>query len=166
MSGALSLTTQPGSGTTFTLRLPLSLVILNAVIVQCQEEIYAIPQALIEEVIQIDTDEVTQAESGELLSFREQALVIYRLDRLFHLPVRDKQIKKSYCYGLIVGQGDRHTVLLVERLIGLREIVARPVSDPLITSPGITGATDLGNGRVILILNPSDLVAEAKRKHI
>jgi two-component system, chemotaxis family, sensor kinase CheA len=166
MNGTISLNTKPGLGTTFTLRMPLSLVILNAVIVQCQEEIYAIPQALIEEVIQIDPDEVKQAESGEYLSFRNQALVIYRLDRLFHLPVLDRQSKKPYCYGLIVGQGDRQTALMVERLIGLREVVVRPINDPLITSPGVTGATELGNGRVILILNPSDLVAEAKRKPV
>jgi two-component system, chemotaxis family, sensor kinase CheA len=86
MSGALSMTTQPGQGTTFIIRLPLSLVILDAILVQVERETYAVPQGLIEEVIEINPEDITQIESGELLPYKDNALVIYRLARLFDLP--------------------------------------------------------------------------------
>jgi two-component system, chemotaxis family, sensor kinase CheA len=166
MSGALSMTTQPGQGTTFTIRLPLSLVILDAILVQVERETYAVPQGLIEEVIEINPEEITQIESGELLPYKDNALVIYRLARLFDLPPSGNGASKHHCYGLIVDVGDHRTVLLVDRLIGLREVVIRPVNDPLIVCPGVTGATELGNGQVVLILNPSDLLEDAKQRQV
>jgi two-component system, chemotaxis family, sensor kinase CheA len=167
MNGAMMLSTQPGAGTTFTLRLPLSLVLLDAVLFRSENETFAIPKGLLDEVIQIDLKEIVQVESGELYPFRDDALVVYRLGRLFNLPAAEQSnASRSYRYGLVGNLGDRRTVLLVDQLIGLREIVVRPVSDPLISRPGVTGATEMGNGQVVLILDPNELLEEAKRKWI
>jgi two-component system, chemotaxis family, sensor kinase CheA len=166
MSGALNMATQQDQGTTFTIRLPLSLVILDAILVQVEEETYAIPQGMIEEVIEINPEEIAQIESGELLPYKDNALVIYRLARLFDLPPTGNGAAKHHCYGLIADEGDHRTVLLVDRLIGLREVVIRPIIDPLISCPGVTGATELGNGQVVLILNPSDLLEVAKHRQV
>jgi two-component system, chemotaxis family, sensor kinase CheA len=167
MGGALSMTTQPDQGTTFTLRLPLSLVILDAILVRSAKEVYAVPQGLIEEVIEINLDNIVQVEGGEMLSYKETALVIYRLANLFNLPQDEhSRPKSSHSYGLVANFGDQRTAILVDQLIGLREVVIRPVNDPLIACPGVTGATELSNGQVVLMINPSDLMENAKRKQV
>jgi two-component system, chemotaxis family, sensor kinase CheA len=167
LNGALSLSSEEGSGATFSLRLPLSLVILDAVLVRCENELFAIPQGLLEEVVQIDLHRIVQAESGELYPLQDDALAIIRLAKLFGLPPAEpERSPRSYCYGLIGTLSDRRAALLVDRLIGLREIVVRPVADPLVTCPGVSGAAELGNGQVVLILNPNELLEDAKRKRI
>jgi two-component system chemotaxis sensor kinase CheA len=150
VGGSLSMESLPWQGTTFHLRLPLTLTIVNAILVECGGERYAIPQSAVNEVIEIDPGQVVRLESGELLPYREGSLALIRLCDLFHLAISQKA---GPLYGLVSGNGGRQAALVVEKLGGLREVVVRTISDPLAARPGILGATELGDGRLVLILD-------------
>ncbi|HEX6291240.1 MAG TPA: chemotaxis protein CheA [Herpetosiphonaceae bacterium] len=153
LGGTLTLTTEVGRGTRFTMQLPLTLTIMDALIVAAAGQTFAMPLPAVREAIQIAPDDITALENNELLRYREQVVPLVRLARVFRLPGAED----GAGYGLVIGQ-ERHTfVLTIDRLLDKREIVVRPIADPLVQVVGIGGATELGDGRVVLILDPADL---------
>jgi two-component system, chemotaxis family, sensor kinase CheA len=118
-------------------------------------ERYAVPRHSVEEVIEIDPAEIVQVESGELIPFRQNPLVLIRLTNLFGLPQTRHLVRQ---YGLICCSNEKRAALVVDKLIGLREVVVRAINDPFVNLPGIFGATDLGDGRAVLILDAPTLL--------
>jgi two-component system chemotaxis sensor kinase CheA len=172
LGGMLSLHTEPGAGTKFTIELPLTLAIADALIVSVGEQTFAVPESSVREVIEVETDKITRLEDWdgngqdcsvehretELLSFRQDVLPIRRLAHLFGL----KQTVKDRFHAVIIGK-DLNTVgIVVDRIIGRREIVVQPLSDPLLQVPGLAGATELGDGHVVLILDVATLIRLSK----
>lgn len=150
VGGSLGMRTIPGEGTEFTLWLPLTLTILDVLIVCCGEARFAIPRSAVDRVIEIDPTAIVRLENGELYPYRGDSLHLLRLANLLHLP---SSMPLPFFSGLISVEGDRRTALLVDRILGMREVVVRTISDPLVARPGIAGATELGDGRVVLILD-------------
>ncbi len=146
----------PRKGTCFTLRLPLTLAIADALIAVVGGQTFAIQQSLVREVIEIAQEEVTTLERNEVIAYRNEVLPLVRLARYFHLPEADRPI---LC-GLVVGTGLSGVTMVVDRIVGRREIVVRALTDPLLQVAGISGATELGDGRVVLILDPFRLLRE------
>jgi two-component system chemotaxis sensor kinase CheA len=150
VGGSLGMRTAPGEGTEFTLWLPLTLTILDALIVCCGKARFAIPRSAVDRVVEIDPAAIVRLQNGELYPYHGDSLRLLRLANLLHLP-SSKPL--PFFSGLISVEGDRRTVLLVDRILGLREVVVRTISDPLVARLGIAGATELGDGQVILILD-------------
>jgi two-component system, chemotaxis family, sensor kinase CheA len=151
VGGHLDLETVSGRGTTFTASLPLTLTIFDAILVRSGQETYAIPLYTVEEVIEINPSEIVSVESGELIPYRETFLALINLSRLFH---SSQVLSENRLFYGLVGAGNIHkTVLLIDKLIGMQEVVLRSSSDPLIAQPGILGFTELGDGKIILILD-------------
>ena len=88
----------------------------------------------------------------ELVTLRGTPLPLVYLQRVFHLP-KAPPVARQPAYGLLTGTGEGRSALVVDRIIGIRESVVRPISDPLISPPGITGATELGDGSLALVLD-------------
>ena len=151
LGGTLDISTTPGAGTRFTIRLPLTLAIADALIVASGDQVFAIPQSLIHEVIEIGMDTITVMENNELIPYRKGVLPLIHLRRLFHLDGQEK----SVLYGLVIGAGLSAVAVAVDKIMGRREIVVRAMTDPLLQVPGVSGATELGDGRVVLILDAS-----------
>lgn len=150
LGGTLALKTERGHGTEFTLRLPLSLSIAEAIIVTVGEEIWAVPQSAVDEIIQAPAGDVRTINETEVLPYHDGLLPLVHLRRLFgHAP------GNSPLLTLLVITGERgSTGLVVDRIRSQREIVIRRLSDPLVRVPGVAGAAELGDGRPILILDP------------
>lgn len=161
LGGRLVLETHPGQGTRFTIQLPLTLTIIDAFIVEAGGERYAVPQSVVNEVIEISPEQVTRVTRHDLVPYRGAAIPLVPLQRVFGLaqPLAPRQL------GLVVGQDDRQAALVVERVLGLRETVVRPLLDPLVAVPGISGVTELGDGSVVLILNCDELVHDYSSTH-
>ncbi len=154
LGGSLALDTEVGRGTRFTIRLPLTLAIVDALIVSVGGQRFAVPLPAIREVIEARTEDVTVlGHEDEMLSYHGDVLPLIRLAARFGLQ---EQFERAF-YILVTTHGTRATGLVVDRILAQREIVVRAISDPLIQVPGIAGATELGDGRPILIINPAVL---------
>jgi two-component system chemotaxis sensor kinase CheA len=162
LGGTLSMDSQPGQGLRFTIELPLTLAIVDALIVKAGEQTFAVPQPSVREVIEVDPEAVIQMEKNEVFNYRGLALPLIRLARFFNLPESTGPRR----YALVIGAGLGAAGLLVDRIFTRREIVVRALTDPLVLVDGISGATELGDGKAVLILDASGLVRAARTKKI
>jgi len=154
LGGRLSLHTESGRGTRFTIELPITLLITDVLIVTVAGQTLAIPQASVREVIKTDLSSIMSLQESELLPHRDTLIPLLRLSRLFgwHAPETDS------VHILIVASGGVTVGLIADRILGQREIVVHSLADPLVCVPGVAGATQLGDGRAILILDVAELV--------
>jgi two-component system chemotaxis sensor kinase CheA len=160
MHGSLSLQTEPGKCTRFSLRLPLTLTIMNVILVRSDGETYAIPQTAVDELIEIDPQKIVTVESGQLYPYKDASLPLVHLPDLFQFHLQKLQEDKSSTqnpsrmqYALISGKNEHPLALVVDRLVGIREAVVRTLPDPLVAQPCVAGATELGDGSLVLILD-------------
>jgi two-component system chemotaxis sensor kinase CheA len=153
LGGLLALDTAPGRGTTFRVTLPLTLAITDAIIAQVGDQVFAVPQSAVMEVIEVDAAALRQIERNELLTYRGGTLPIARLSRLFGIESEDR----PRFHAIVVGTGLAAVGLMVDRITGQREIVVKTITDPLLRVDGISGATELGDGRLVLILDAQTL---------
>ena len=160
LGGVLEIDTVKGMGTTFTIRLPLTLAINHALLVNVGEEIYAIPLNSIEGVVRISGPELQQFyDSGEnSYEFAGSSYDLKHLGYLLHGQQGDYSRSGQLFPVLLARAGDQSVALHVDELIGRREIVVKPVGAQISTVRGISGATILGDGRVVLILEMNSLV--------
>jgi two-component system chemotaxis sensor kinase CheA len=159
LGGTLALSTQAALGTRFTFRLPLTLAIADALIVTVAGQMYAIPQTAVREVVEVAPGATTALENNELLPHRRGVLPLLRLTDVF-----GTNRPPGAFTALIIGEGTATIALATDRVLGLREIVVRPLADPLVQVPGVVGATELGDGRAVLILDVVGLARYARSR--
>ena len=160
LGGLISLKTEVGIGTRFSIQLPLTLAIADALIVTVGEQKFAIPRISVREIFKIEDKKVTVLENNELISHQGSVLPLVNLSQVFGLQTN---IIKSETHVLVVGGETSIVGIVVDRIIGEREIVVRAINDPLVRVDGIAGASELGDGRVILILDVAGLSRLARR---
>ncbi|MGC9525695.1 MAG: chemotaxis protein CheA [Limnospira sp.] len=165
LGGVVTFKTRPGNGTHFTIHLPLTLAITDALIVRVCDQTFAIPQSSVREVMDIDKSAIIRLEGHEIISYRGQILPLNYLERLFNC-VSDSETAAEKLTVVAIGNGVSSAGLVVNRIVGLREIVVRPLTDPFVQSPGIAGATELGDGRVVLILDVVALIRSQNPAHL
>jgi len=159
LGGTLALESQVGRGSRFIIQLPITLAIMDAFIVRVGEQRFAMPQPSVREVIEVPPASIKVLENNEIIYYRGGVLPLVHLGHLFGL---EEKVARAY-YALVIGSGSSAVGILVDRILGQREIVVRALSDPLVQVPGVSGATELGDGRVVLILDANAL-ARMKRK--
>jgi two-component system chemotaxis sensor kinase CheA len=157
LGGELSMATRPGHGTTFTLRVPLTVTIVDAFTFECAGQRFVTPVSAVEEIVEIDPAAVVHAAGlrgkASMVQRRGQALQLVQLANIFHLAEEAPATR-----ALVVRRGAEATGIAVHRMLGQQEVVVRPMEDKLVRVAGVAGATDLGDGRPTLVL---DLVAVA-----
>jgi len=160
LSGTLRLETEKGTGTRFVIELPVTLAITDALIATVGAETFAVPQGAVREVIEVPVETLLQVERNEVMSYRGAALPVVRLSRLFGLP----ETTRDRLHLFVIGTGGGAVGIAVDRIIGQREIVVRAIGDALVRVDGISGATDLGDGQVVLILDPVVLARQMRER--
>jgi len=150
--------TRPGKGTRFTIRLPLTLAIMQALIVYIDDQPFAVPRSAIHEVLRVETHAVTMLENNEVIPYRGGVLPIVYLNRLFRMNGKSN----NSFHVFVVGFDFSAVGIAVDRIAGQEEIVVRSVEDSLVRVPGIAGATELGDGRPVLILDVAAIVDAAR----
>ncbi|MBT9172589.1 MAG: Chemotaxis protein CheA [Syntrophomonadaceae bacterium] len=155
MNGSTDIRTAVGQGTQFYIRLPLTLAIIKALLVQVSGEIYALPIETIRENLYVATAEIKTIQKGKVITLRNEVLPLLYLDEALGLPplVRDEVLSV-----VVVETSDRKAGLVVDVLLGQQEIVIKSLSKVVEGIPGVAGATVLGNGKVALILDVSSLI--------
>ena len=160
LGGSLRLWTEQGRGTKFTIELPLTLAITDALLARVGTHQFAVPQAAVREVIELEETSIRQLEDGEVVPYRGMALPLLRLSR--RLGIDAANARRVHAF--VLGHGAAAVGLVVDRIVGQREIVVRATSDPLIRVEGVSGATDLGDGRVVLILDAAALARSVRHR--
>jgi two-component system chemotaxis sensor kinase CheA len=156
VGGSIKLRNDPGQGVTFWLRLPLTTAIVDALLVETAGQTFAIPTQELQEVVELAELSRVSLPSSELLRHRGDALPLYQLPRLLSMAQSgDGRL------GLIYGSGTGAAAFAVDRVTGLREVVVRTFHDPLVVRPWFLGATELGDGRLVLILHLPELLRRA-----
>jgi two-component system chemotaxis sensor kinase CheA len=159
LGGELRMDTQPGVGTTFTLRVPLTITIVEAFVFECAALRYAVAVSSIEEVIEVDPARVIRPPGNAgggvtMVERRGQAIPLVSLERVLERDTgREGPASQALPKAFIVRQRGAPVAFAVDRLMGQQEIVLRPLEDPLVRVPGVAGATDLGDGVPTLVLD-------------
>jgi two-component system chemotaxis sensor kinase CheA len=149
LGGRMSLETQLGHGTAFTIELPLTLAIAEALIVSVSGQKFAVPLSAVREVLEVESASTRVLENNEIISHRGKVLPLLRLARMFEMNYQ----RDTNFHVLVLGDETNAVGLAVDRILGQREIVVRAIKDPLAQTKGIAGATELGDQRVVLILD-------------
>lgn len=155
LGGTVTMTSERGRGTRFRIELPLTLAISDAAIVNVADQTYAIAQSAVREVLEVNTETLVRFENNEAIAYRGSLLPLLYLADLFGLE-RDRD--RHSLRVVVVGSGSSAIGLAVDRIVRQCEIVVRSLNDPFVQTVGIAGATELGDGRVVLILDIPSLV--------
>jgi two-component system chemotaxis sensor kinase CheA len=158
LGGELTVDSDSGAGTRFVIELPLTLMIADALLVEVGGQTMAVPQILLREILPLAEHKVTVLENNKVISYREEVLPLVDLRETFSMT-RDGLAQ----HVLVVGADGSLQGLIVDRVIGLREIVVQPVADPFVAVTGVSGATEMPDGRVSLILDVPAIVRQHRR---
>lgn len=155
LKGTISINSAKGKGTSFIIKLPLTLAIIQGLLVRVGKEVYSIPIANVIESQCINISEINHIDNYEILNVRNEVISILRLSRLFGIP---ETVKSDECYIVIVGTQEKKIGVMVDALIGEEDVVIKPLKDQFTNSPGIAGASILGDGSVSLIIDVGQLL--------
>jgi two-component system, chemotaxis family, sensor kinase CheA len=160
LKGTVHIETHPGQGTTFRLKLPLTLAIIKALLFHVERQLYAIPLNAVVEIARTRESEVHQVDHYEVLQLRNQVLPLVRLGRP---PADFSERAATKLFVLVINVGERKFGLIVDGLEGEEELVIKALDDHAVSTDLVSGASILGDGRVVLILNLSAVVEHFAR---
>jgi len=164
LRGDLTLDTEPGRGTRFTVRVPLTITIVDAFSFSCAGQSFVVPVSMVDEILEVDRARLRRPPVSQgqerapigLLDRRGETVPICDLEACLELGRPASGASKA----ILVRRNGRPFAFAVDRMLGQHEVVVRPVEDPLVRVAGVTGSTDLGDGRPVLVI---DLVALSAR---
>src|SRR5690625_410424 len=157
LGGTLSIQSQIGQGSTFSIQLPLTLTIISVLLVELNDEKYGIPLSSIVETAILHKDEILNAHHNKVIDFRDKIVPLVFLNDVFNVPASD-QNDDDYFSIVIVRRGNKLTGLVVNSFIGQQEVVLKSLGNYLENIFAISGATILGDGEVALIVDSNALV--------
>lgn len=156
LGGKISIDSELHRGTTFSIQLPLTLSIISVLLIELQEEKYAIPLSSIIETAVIHKSEMKQIHQNKVIDFRDKIIPLVFLNDVFSVPSSGKE-EDDYLSIVIVKKGEQLTGLVVDSFIGQQEVVLKSLGKYLQNTFAISGATILGNGEVALIIDSNQL---------
>jgi two-component system chemotaxis sensor kinase CheA len=196
LKGSISIHTERGVGSTFRLRLPLTLAIIKALLFHATNRLYAVPLAAVLEITRAFAGDIHLVEGREVLRIREEVIPLIRIGELAGQQAREPHLvvgtasagsandglhslaeeqadtrgrfamDRGKCFIVVVSVGERKFGVVVEKLVGEEELVIKALEDHLVATELVGGASVLGDGRVVLILNLPAMVERLRRKQI
>ncbi len=150
LKGTVEIETQPGQGTRFRLKLPLTLAIIKALLFRIEQRLYAIPLNAVSEIARAHESDLHRVDTTEVLQLRKQVLPLVRLEQN---TTDEHDKRKGKLFVLVITFGERKLGLIVDALEGEEELVIKALDDQTIATDLVSGASILGDGRVVLIMN-------------
>ncbi|MCL2762115.1 MAG: chemotaxis protein CheA [Treponema sp.] len=163
LNGTVTVSSEKGKGTKFTIKLPLTLAIIQGLLVRVGSEIYSIPITSVIESLRVKPEEIKKIDNYEVFNIRSDVISLLRLNRLFGIKTEERQ---DYNFIVIVGTAEKKMGFMVDSLIGEEDVVIKPLRDQFTNSPGIAGASILGDGSVSLIIDVSQLLELGLKKEM
>lgn len=159
LKGIIEIESEINRGSTFIIKLPLTLAIIQGLLVRVQNETYAIPLSSVEEVVSIEAAQVKHINQSEVIQIRNDVFPLMRLDKSLNIENPIESLKDRYA--VVVGLGMQKIGFVVDELLGQQEIVIKSLGEYLGAVPGVAGSTIMGDGRVIMIIDIVHLIKEA-----
>ena len=159
MNGSIELDSEPGKGSRVTIKLPLTVAIIQALMVEVECCTFAIPLASVVEAVKVTKEEIKTINGKAVLNLRERILPLLHLAKQFQIPSDNSS---NECYVVVVAVGERRFGVVVDRLRAQEEVVIKSLGSFLAEVKGVAGATITGDGKVVLILDMADLVHEVR----
>jgi two-component system chemotaxis sensor kinase CheA len=160
VGGAVEIHTIMDKGTRVVLTLPITLAILQALLIRNGNRIFAVPMGSIQETLELSGEEIKTMQGQEVITLRDRTLPLIRLESIFGLPVFTSE---ESLYVVIVAMANRNMGLVTGELIGKQDVVIKPLGDAFSKSVGLAGAAELGDQSTILVLDVAGLMMEAVR---
>jgi two-component system chemotaxis sensor kinase CheA len=158
LKGTVSIRTTAGKGTTFFLKVPLTLAIIKALLFRVGDRLYAVPLASVVEITRTTQSALHRVDQHEVMQLRNEVLMLLHLHRL-----EKDQPETGKMFVVVISTGERKFGLVVDYLVGEEELVIKAMDDHLVATDLVSGASILGDGTVVLILNLSSVVAKLGR---
>lgn len=164
LKGTVHITTNKGKGTTIQLRMPLTLASIQTLLFRVSGRLFAVPLSSVIEITRINDQEVHRVDQREVLRLREQVLTLVRLSKLSGIhAVETPGEKKKKNFVVVIGQAEKRFGLVVDSLVGEEELVIKALPGEIVSSDLVSGASILGDGTVVLILNVPAILTRLSR---
>jgi two-component system chemotaxis sensor kinase CheA len=164
LKGTVSLSSTKNKGTSIQLRVPLTLASIQTLLFRVGGRLFAVPLSAVVEITRIQDQEIHQVDQREVLRLREQILTLVRLNQLNRIhPVETPQSKKGKNFVVVIGLAEKRFGLVVDSLVGEEELVIKALPGEIVSSDLVSGASILGDGTVVLILNVPAILSRLAR---
>ena len=160
LKGSTTIKSTPGQGTTFYLKVPLTLAIIKALLFRVGPRIYAVPLASVVEIARATQSEIHRVDQHDVIKMRDEVLTLVHLSRLS----KESNNNAKRIFVIVISMNDRKFGLVVDRLVGEEELVIKALDDHLVATDLVSGASILGDGTVVLILNIATVISRLGRK--
>lgn len=155
LKGTIHIDSRLGQGSIFTIKMPLTLAIIQGLLVRVRDEVYALPLSSVIEVVSTIDNTISTVQMAEVIRIREQVYPLLRLENVLSIPANTDEENGQYV--VLIGLAEQRIGIVVDELLGQKEIVVKSLGDYLEDVPGIAGSTILGDGRVIMILDVAEI---------
>jgi len=164
LKGTVHVFSQPGKGTTIQLRAPLTLASIQTLLFRVGGRLFAVPLSSVVEITRVTGMEIHRVDQREVLRLRDQILTLVRLNRLDRIHAVDESPeKKKKNFVIVIGAAERRFGLLVDQMVGEEELVIKALPSDIVASDLVSGASILGDGTVVLILNVPAVLSRLSR---
>lgn len=165
LNGLIDIDTQVGVGTTFTIKLPLTLAIIRSLLVQIGKKQFALPLANVQEIVRLNADEVKTIQNQDVGIVRDRVLPLVRLHK--RLNVKPDEVSESKrLFIVVIGLADKRVGIIIDKTLGNQEIVIKSLGKYIGSPQYISGATIMGDGNIALILDVASIVNEEGTKDV
>jgi two-component system, chemotaxis family, sensor kinase CheA len=158
LKGRIDIESELGKGSKFTIKLPLTLAIIQALLVESNKEVFSIPLESVLEVVRAGGQELSTINGREVMRLRNSVLPLVRLSQILGVKSNGRNKREGEMYVVVVALAEKRLGIVVDSLLGQKEIVIKSLGDYLGTVRGIAGSTILGDGRVIMIIDVGELM--------
>jgi two-component system, chemotaxis family, sensor kinase CheA len=164
LKGTVNVTSVKGKGTTILLRVPLTLASIQTLLFRVSGRLFAVPLSSVVEITRVSDSEIQRVEKREVLRLREQILTLVRLSALKGIHAVDSgEPKKKKSFVIVIGVAEKRFGLLVDSMVGEEELVIKALPGEIVSSDLVSGASILGDGTVVLILNVPAILSRLSR---
>jgi len=163
LKGTVQISSQKGRGTTIQLRAPLTLASIQTLLFRVGGRLFAVPLSSVVEITRITDPEIHRVDQREVLRLREQILTLVRLDHLSRLHSIESQPARKKHFVIVIGAAEKRFGLVVDSLVGEEELVIKALPGEIVSSDLVSGASILGDGTVVLILNVPAVLSRLAR---
>ncbi|MBA4191093.1 MAG: hypothetical protein C0467_24170 [Planctomycetaceae bacterium] len=160
LKGTVSLASAPGQGTTFTVRLPLTMAVIRALMVVAEGQTFALPLGSITQILRLEPEQCGKIGNQDVVRLGGETLPVFALAKRLGLRGATEPAPRSPA--VVVNVADKRYVVVIDRIAGGREVVVKSLGTHVRHAPGIAGATLMGDGSVVLILDPMELCTPAR----